>query len=126
MKKMKLLWYKVFSFVAILSFLGNAHAEAQTPWQRGKSLAASAGTPSASIFDIIGVTMQWLLAILGFLGIIGFVIAGIMYLTAAGDEGQIDRAKEATKYSVIGVMVALLGFIVIMAADNFLNATGGI
>lgn len=84
--------------------------------------ANQSGLSSSPIYSIIAITMYWLLAILGFIAIVGFVIAGLLYLTAAGDEGQIDRAKEATKYSIIGIIVALIGFVVIRAADNLLNA----
>ncbi len=97
-----------------------APAVALAQWDRGKENAASAGTPTGSIIDIIAGTMNWLLAILGFLGIIGFVIAGILYLTAAGDENQATRAKSAMTYSVIGVIVALLGFVVIQAVEAWL------
>ena len=40
----------------------------------------------------------------------GFVISGIMYITAGGS----DRADEARKwltYSIIGIIVALLGYV---------------
>jgi hypothetical protein len=98
-----------------------APAVASAQWSRGIGNAQSAGTPSGTIIGIITSTMNWLLAILGFLGIIGFVIAGILYLTAAGDEGQIDKAKTAMMYSIIGVIVALLGFVVIQAVNAWLN-----
>ena len=97
-----------------------APAVASAQWSRGKTNAASGGTPQGTIIDIIAGTMNWLLAILGFLGIIGFVIAGILYLTAAGDEDQATKAKSAMTYSVIGVIVALLGFVVIQAVEAWL------
>ena len=94
------------------------------PWgSRGFANAASAGTPTGSIIGIITATMNWLLAILGFLGIIGFVIAGILYLTAAGDEDQIGKAKNAMMYSIIGVIVALLGFVIIQAVEAWLGTS---
>ena len=94
-------------------------AEAQ--WSAGRSYASGSGLPRGSVLGIALSTMNWLLAILGILGIIGFVIAGILYLTAAGDEGQIDRAKTATTYSIIGIIVALLGFVIITAVELWLN-----
>ena len=97
-----------------------APAVASAQWSRGKTNAASGGTPQGTIIGIISATMNWLLAILGFLGIIGFVIAGLLYLTAAGDENQATRAKSAMTYSVIGVIVALLGFVVIQAVEAWL------
>lgn len=78
--------------------------------------------PDAPIYVIISGTMDWLLAILGFIAIIGFVISGIMYLTAAGNDGQIKTAKEAMKWSIIGVIVALAGYVVVLAVDAWLSA----
>ncbi len=66
--------------------------------------------------------MKWLLTLVGIIAIIAFVIAGILYLTAAGDEDQIGRAKKAMINSIIGVIVALLGLIVLKAVDNMLRA----
>ena len=65
--------------------------------------------------------MNWLLAILGIFGSIGFVISGILYLTAAGNDDQISTAKNAMKYSIIGVIVALLGFVIIQAVNTLLS-----
>lgn len=93
-------------------------------WETGISNAQSSGVPEATVTNIIRTIMNWLLAILGFLGIIGFVIAGIMYLVAAGDEKMIDRAKTAMTYSIVGIIVALIGFVIIRAVDALLNASG--
>lgn len=83
------------------------------------------GLPSSSISGIIRNLLLWLLMIFGLLGIIGFVIAGIMYIVAAGDEKTIERAKEAMKYSIIGVIIGLVGIIVIQAIDLALRGTAG-
>jgi hypothetical protein len=90
-------------------------------WSVGRKYAEDAGTPDGTITDIVGTTMDWLLALLGFFGIIGFVISGIMYLTAAGDDDQISTAKNAMKYSIIGIIVALLGFVIIQAVETLLT-----
>lgn len=102
--------------------LALAPAIAGAQWGEGIERAAEGDTPTGTITDIIGSLMDWLLMILGFLGIIGFVIAGILYLTAAGDEDQIERAKKAMMYSIIGVIVALLGFVIIQAVTSWLDA----
>ena len=81
--------------------------------------------PDASLSEIVSGTMDWLLAIVGFLAIIGFVISGILYLTAAGNDGQIKTAKEAMKWSIVGVIVALVGYVVILAVDFWLTGSGG-
>lgn len=79
--------------------------------------------PGASVYDIIKGVMQWILAIVGIIGVIGFAIAGILYLTAAGDETQIDKAKKAMTYSIIGVIVALFGLVALTAVENMLKGS---
>lgn len=81
------------------------------------------GLPSGSVIGIITNGMNWLLIIVGILGVIGFVIAGIIYLTAAGDEGQIERGKHTMIYSIVGVIVALIGVVIIKAVQGMLGGT---
>jgi hypothetical protein len=87
--------------------------------------AAPSGTqlPSGSIMNIIKSIMNWLLTLVGILGVIGFAIAGILYLTAAGDEDRIGLAKRAMTWSIVGVIVALLGLVIIQAANTMLGGS---
>lgn len=116
-----------YSFLGIILVAAPEIVLAQTPTTTGQDRlfqsASRSGLSSTPIYFIIENTMLWLMAILGFIAIIGFVIAGILYLTAAGDSKQADQAKAAVKYSIFGVIVALIGFIVIRAASGFLNAS---
>jgi len=84
---------------------------------------APSGTslPTGKITDIIKNIMTWILGLVGFLGIIGFAIAGILYLTAAGDEDRINLGKKAMIWSIVGVIVALLGVVIIQAANSMLG-----
>jgi hypothetical protein len=77
--------------------------------------------PEGTITEIISKIMSWLLGLVGFLGVIGFAIAGILYLTAAGDDDRIQTAKKAMLWSIVGVIVALLGVVIIQAADKMLS-----
>jgi hypothetical protein len=88
-------------------------------WQPG-NLAAS-NLPRGTIFGIISNLLYWLLAIFGIVGVIGFAISGILYLTAAGDETRMQSAKKAMLYSIMGVIVGLSGLVIIFAASYALN-----
>ena len=81
------------------------------------------GLPDNSIMNIIKGIMNWLLALVGILGVIGFAIAGILYLTAAGDEERIKTAKSAMTYSIIGVIIALLGLVIVRAAASMIGGS---
>ena len=66
---------------------------------------------------------KWLLEIIGIIALISFIISGGQYLISAGDEKMIDTAKRNMTYSIIGVIVALSGFIIIRAVDTALRAS---
>lgn len=83
--------------------------------------AATTGLADTPVDSFLMNIMDWLLAIFGFIAIIGFVISGIQYLTSAGDEDTIEIAKRNMKYSVIGVFVVLSALTIIYAIDNVLN-----
>lgn len=87
--------------------------------------SAGGGTnlPSGSLFGIIKNIMNWILGIVGFAGVIGFAIAGILYLTAAGDDTKIETAKKAMQYSIIGVIVALVGLVALKAVGSMLGGS---
>ena len=84
------------------------------------------GLPTGSVTGIIENIMKWLLTMVGILGVIGFVISGILYLTSGGNEDQINRAKRAMIYSIVGVLVALLGLVIFAAMQRMLSAQSSI
>ena len=77
--------------------------------------------PTGDLTQIIITVMQWILVILGAIGVIGFVIAGIIYLTSAGDDNRIGTAKKAMLYSIIGVIVGIMGYVIIQAVNSMLD-----
>jgi hypothetical protein len=81
--------------------------------------------PEGSIYDILSNFLYWLLAIFGIIGIIGFVVAGIIYLVSSGDDDMISRAKTAMRWSIIGVIVGLSGFVIMQAVALMLDAQAG-
>jgi hypothetical protein len=81
------------------------------------------GLPQGSIYKIVRGALSWLLAILGFVGLIGFIVSGIMYLVSTGDDKMIERAKKGMTASLIGVIVGLAGVVVIQAISIALSGT---
>lgn len=88
-------------------------------------IPTDSGLSSAPLTDIVRNIMKWILIIVGLLGVIGFAIAGILYLTAAGDDDRIKQAKSAMTFSIIGVVVALLGLVIMNAVYRMLGAQSG-
>ena len=50
----------------------------------------------------------WLVGLLAALATLFLTIGGLRYLTAGGDPGQIERAKQALRSAVIGYVMAAL------------------
>lgn len=63
--------------------------------------------------------LDFLLSIVGVLAIIMLVVGGIMYLTAAGNEDQLDSGKKIVKYSIIGIAVALAALVIVSQIASF-------
>jgi hypothetical protein len=89
----------------------------------GVCFPTETGLSDKPVKDIVENFMKWILAIVGFLAIIAFVISGIQYMFSAGDEKTIDTAKSNMKWSIVGVAVAISGLIIIKAIDIMLKGT---
>ena len=110
--KIKKFAYSISSAALMMPAL--ASAQLSTP--------SGTGLPSSSVFGIVSNIMYWLLAVVGIVGVIGFAISGLLYLTAAGDDDKIGKAKSAMLYSIIGVIVALAGLVALQFAKGLLGA----
>lgn len=85
---------------------------------------ARTGIPDSPNVKVVLVNIvSWMLEILGLITFIAFIISGGQYLMASGNDKMIETAKKNMTYSVIGIIVALSGFVIIRAVDMALRAT---
>jgi hypothetical protein len=82
------------------------------------TLAGGATTISGIISNIA----NNLTGIAASLGIIGFTVAGILYITATGDPGKASIAKAALVCAIIGTLIAILAG----SAEPFVKALTGV
>lgn len=80
------------------------------------------GLSDKPIIDILGNLLQWLFGVFFFLSLIAFLVSGSQYLISAGDDDMIDTAKRNMKWSVVGVIVGLAGFVIVTAVAGALSA----
>jgi len=73
------------------------------------------GLSYQSIYWILYNFMFWILSLVGIFGVIGFAISGILYFISTGDDTQMTKAKKAMQYSLIGIIVALSGLVILQA-----------
>ena len=89
----------------------------------GWALSNPYGLPQGSILGIVSNLLFWLLALFAVTGIIGFVLSGIFYLLAGADEGNAEKGKNGMKWSIIGIIVGLSGYVIMQAVTIFLGAS---
>jgi len=116
MKKIKT--KNLISFAVIVLMITPVFVFAQ-----GVTFPTGSGLPSGSggIATIIQNFMNWILKIFSFLAIISFVISGVMYFMAFGDDRQVEKAKNQMTWSIIGVIVGLSGIVVITAIESWFS-----
>jgi len=64
--------------------------------------------------------MRGFLGLLGFATILLIIYHGFRYLTSAGNEEAIEKAKNGLKWALLGLIVALLGYTIITVVRDLL------
>jgi len=82
---------------------------------------AGAITDATPVAGILQNVLEFLLSIVGVLGIIGLVIAGFLYLSAAGNMRQTNLAKTMTVASLIGIIIALGALVIVSQLSKFFS-----
>ena len=93
-----------------------------------KELAAILGWSAVTDATVLGAktfsqiatkVLDFLLSIIGMLAIIMLVIGGVMYLTAAGDEGKAEAGKKVVTYAIVAIAIALSALVLVTQIAKF-------
>ncbi|MFA6285015.1 MAG: pilin [Parcubacteria group bacterium] len=113
---MKKYLFRLTSFsIALFFVVCSASAEVTLPTGTGLS--------NKDLTTVISNLTNWILGIFGFLAIISFVVSGIMYFLSAGDDKAQEKAKKQMTWSIMGVVIGLIGLVVITAVDLLLGGS---
>ena len=84
------------------------------------TISQNTNLPKSDVVDVLSNFLRWALEIFGILAVLAFIISGVIYLTAAGNTTQIEKAKKAMQWSIIGVVVGLGGAILVQTINDLL------
>ena len=76
-----------------------------------------------NITAVINNILAFLSGIAATLAAVMFAWAGLLYLTSAGNEGQLGKARKVLIYGVIGLGIALLGGLIITGVQYIIGGT---
>lgn len=73
----------------------------------------------SNVDDMIIGAVNWTITVVGLVALIFVVYGGILYITSSGDSGKIKKAKDTILYSLIGLTIVALAWII----TNFVSGT---
>jgi len=112
------------AFVAVMAPLAVAiPADAQTAFSV-ESVGSKLGLGDADLKDTVLNILNLVLGLLVLVAVVMIIIGGFTWLTAAGNEEKVDRAKKIISAAVIGLIIVLLAWaVVIFVARTTSNVT---
>lgn len=78
-------------------------------------------TSTADITKALGNVRNIVWTILAIIVVIMFVWAGITFVTAEGDPGKVQSARNRVLYGIIGIIVALLAGGILLLVQNLMD-----
>ena len=75
--------------------------------------STEATTGDDSLMSRVKVIINVVLGILGVVAVAMIIVGGIMYTTSQGNPDKVKQAKDIVIYSIVGLVVALLGFAIV-------------
>jgi len=76
-----------------------------------------------SILDLLNTILTWVDMAIFIIGILIILYAAFLYMTAAGDEEKIGKAKRTFIYGLVGIGIAILAFGIWQLVASFLAPT---
>lgn len=91
--------------------------------KRGGGIAVGAPLPlgNISLQGYIGRIIRQALGFVGIIGLIVFVYGGVMYMTAAGNDERIKKAKSTLIWAVLGMIMVFAAYGIVAAVVNVLE-----
>lgn len=76
-----------------------------------KNLQKESGYTTTDLPTFIGRIIKWVLGIIGVVMIALFVYGGVTYATSAGSEEKIETGKKIMVYTIMGVIIVALAYV---------------
>lgn len=76
-----------------------------------KITAGDAGIPTVNADNALNGILNTVYFMAGIVAVIVIIISGIFYVISQGDASKIKRAKDGILYSVVGLIIVMLAFV---------------
>jgi len=107
------------TYKALLSFsiflLANTANAASVTYKVTNPIATS------DFAKIVANFLKWFLSVAGSIALIMLIVAGLMYMTSAGDPQKAASAKKMVMITLGGLILSLLSYSILVVLDNILT-----
>lgn len=115
----------IFSLGLIVLFVVGDFALAEEASQLGIEFGESTGLTATDPRVVIANIIRVILGFLGIISVLLILYGGFLYMTAAGREEQVDKAKNVLRSAVIGLIIIMSAFgIATFIISSLASATG--
>ncbi len=121
----QLFFVLVLTSVCSLPFVP-AFAYAQISNDATDSVASSAGFSSMSVYEILGTLINVFLGLLGVVFLLLVLYAGFLWMTAGGDDKQVDKAKKMLINATVGLVITLSAYAITTFIVNWISQGTGL
>ena len=73
-----------------------------------------------NIMNTVMTIINFVLLIVGTIAVLFLIIGGFRYVISAGNTDQKEKAQKTITYSIIGIVIVLLAFVIVMTINNIL------
>ena len=104
------------SAVSTASLSTNVSAQAADGVKKGITTATTTDMQNKSIAGeggLISILINFLLWAVGILSVVMIIFSGFRYITSAGDAAKTKSAQTALTYSIVGLIVAVLAWVIV-------------
>lgn len=129
---MKIVLVILISLFVVGGFLvfGGNFVQAETQFEKGLNATAQgtghaemAGIKDKTPAELIGQVINGVLAFLGVIFLILMIYGGYLWMTAAGNETQVEKAKDIIRDSIVGLIIILAAYVITYFIMNKFNYT---
>ena len=115
MSKTNILVIRLVSLIIAVGFIGIPVAKAVPPatLDNLKIVASPSyqnSTNENTLFDNASLIIKTILELLGFIFVVLMIYAGILWMTAGGNEEQVEKAKNLIKQALTGLIIVVLAY----------------
>jgi cytochrome bd-type quinol oxidase subunit 2 len=112
--KMKNLAVKTSSVLALLGASAtNAFAQGAAFFESPQAGAAPSAVAQGTLGQNITLIINYALGMLGLVAVAFLIYAGVLMVTAGGNDEQIAKARKIITYAVIGIVIILLSWTIV-------------